>query len=159
MTFLKKDKRIGDYVEINDKDARQKISHAIRYRRNAEATITPREDSSDDTFSPARARRTENFLPSHEISNNSSSASSRTASSVASTDLFEDDELDSVLPPQLFRQSSLPEVIFSNELILADPSEPPKALNLSPPDVIFDEDDDSSLDSDLQDFLFDGLIS
>ena len=89
LTFVRKDKKTGDYVEINHRDARQKISHTIRYRRSQESPEKVSESSDASVIS--RVSQDNPMEPA-------AVDTSITATSSDVTEIFSDDELESVLP-------------------------------------------------------------
>lgn len=142
--------------------ARQKISHAIRYKRNAEEPSTETNDARNESemngssTSTSSETATDDDAASHDsiavVSASGTDPICVVCNSVSmptpKIDLFSDEELDSVLPIQ-FRVDPVAEVVHSNITaflgVLQKWSIPPV------------EDEVISLGSDVQDFLLDSF--
>eukprot|EP00977_Amphora_coffeiformis_P015781 scaffold4723_cov172-Amphora_coffeaeformis.AAC.14 len=132
MIFLRKDKKTGIYHQINDMASRQKISHAIRYRRNLEETQTETSDRGGERATSSTA----NIMSSESVSDDDMESNACIAvvsdpgfdvsrvephADIVHTpmiDLFSDEDLDSVLPFQ-FRVDSSVEIVQSSTTALA----------------------------------------
>ena len=158
MIFLRKDKKTGSYHQINDLAARSKISHAIRYKRHSEE---PSVDTTSVMGSGSENSRSLNIVSADSVSEDDaasnasidavsdsgtdSTSDSDTTTRTPTIDLFSDEELDSVLPVQ-FRVDPVTEIVPSSIASLA--------VLLDWPIPLVDE---SSLASDVEDFLLDSF--
>ena len=105
--FLKKNEEDGTFTQIDDKDARQKISHALRYRKQNKSEASLLSTAVKKAHSGSTRNTTFPRVQSDCASNNSALASTTITRENAKKNgqvaigvppIFSDEELDSVAP-------------------------------------------------------------
>ena len=100
--FLKQDKKTGLYFSVTEKEAREKISQAIRYKKRGKESSVPRQRTTKTLKLPALPKSQQahtSQIDFDSLSNNRSLSfdSSSSASSAYTLELFDDASLTSIL--------------------------------------------------------------